>query len=307
VSDKYAAIQAHRGQFPVRLMCTALDVSVGGYYEAVARQAVARQAAPPSARAVADERLRVHVRAAHRKSRGRSGAPRVQRELRAQGIPVATKRVARLMRENGLVGRRRRKVVCTTDSAHAGPIAPNLLERHFALADHPVPDRAWCGDLTDLTYIPTREGWLFLAGLLDLATRRVVGWATGATLATTLPLAARRQARRLRRPPPGLIHHPDRGSQYASQEYRVVLAAHGFRQSMSRQGDCWDNAVSESFFATLEHELLADVDVHTRAEAPHAVAEFIESWYNGERRHSTLGYVSPVQYGQQLRPVARAA
>ena len=300
MSDKYAAIRRHRGRFPVRLMCDALDVSVSGYYGAVAREA-----APPSAHAVADERLRVHVRAAHRKSRGRYGAPRVHEELKAQGERVARKRVARLMREDGLVGRRRRKFVRATDSDHAEPVAPNLLERHFALADHPVPDRAWCGDLT---YIPTREGWLFLAVLLDLATRRVVGWATGATLATALPLAALHQALRLRRPPPGFIHHPDRGSQFASQEYRAALAAHGVCQSMSRKGDCWDNAVSESFFATLEHELLADADYHTRRDAHAAVAEFIDTWYNGERRHSTLGYVSPVQYEVQLRrQPARAA
>jgi putative transposase len=300
VSDKYAAIRQHRDRFPVRLMCEALDVSVSGFYDAVAREA-----APPSAHAVADERLRVHVRAAHRKSRGRYGAPRVHEELKARGERVARKRVARLMREDGLIGRRRRKFVRTTDANHAEPVAPNLLARRFNLDDHPVPDRAWCGDLT---YIPTREGWLFLAVLLDLATRRVVGWATGATLATTLPLAALHRALRLRRPPPGLIHHTDRGSQYASQEYRAVLAAHGVRQSMSRKGDCWDNAVSESFFATLEHELLADADFHTRREAHHAVAEFIDTWYNGERRHSTLGYVSPVQYEAQLRQQpARAA
>lgn len=299
MSDKYAAIQAHRHRFPVRLMCQALEVSASGFYDAVARPS-----APPSAHAVADERLRVHVRAAHRKSGGRYGAPRVHQELRSTGIAVAQKRVARLMREDGLVARRRRRCVRTTDSTHAEPVAPNLLGRRFALAEHPVPDRAWCGDLT---YVPTREGWLYLAVLLDLATRRVVGWATGATLATALPLAALTQALRHRRPAPGLLHHTDRGAQYASQEYRAVLAAHGLRQSMSRRGDCWDNAVSESFFSTLEHELLATADFRTRGEAQTAVATFIESWYNAERRHSTLGYVSPVQYEQQLRHPARAA
>jgi putative transposase len=299
MSDKYAAIQAHRGQFAMRLMCTALDVSVSGYYAAVARTRT------PSAQAVADERLRVHVRAVHRKSRGRYGAPRVHAELRAQGEPVAKKRVARLMREDGLAGRRARARVRTTDSAHAEPVAPNRLARRFGLADHPVPDRVWVGDLT---YIPTREGWLFLAVLLDLATRRVVGWAMGATLATALPLAALHQALRERRPPPGLVQHTDRGVQYASLAYRVELAAHAIEQSMSRKGDCWDNAVSESFFATLEHELLAEADFRTRREAHLAVAAFIETWYNVERRHSTLGYVSPAQYEEQLRQsVTRAA
>ena len=232
MSDKYAAIQAHRTQFPVRLMCEALGVSVSGFYDAVARQQT-----PRSGHALADERLRLHVRAAHAKSRRRYGAPRVHEELKAAGIPVARKRVARLMREDGLVGRRRRRFVRTTDSDHAEPIAPNLLARHFDLASHPVPDRAW---VSDLTYISTRTGWLFLAVLLDLATRRVVGCATGTTLATTLPRTALERALQARRPAPGLICHSDRGCQYASQEYRAVLAAHGCAQSMSRKGDCWD-------------------------------------------------------------------
>jgi transposase InsO family protein len=299
MSDKYAAIQAHRTQFPMRLMCEALGVSVSGCYDALARQAAA-----PSAHAVADEQLRVHVRAVHQKSRQRYGAPRVHRELQAQGVLVARKRVARLMREDGLVGRRHRKFVRTTNSNHAEPIAPNLLARRFDLTAHPTPDRAWVGDVT---YVPTRSGWLYLAVLLDLATRRVVGWATGTTLATALPLAALERALRTRRPAPGLICHSDRGCQYASREYRAVLAAHGVQQSMSRRGDCWDNAVAESFFATLEHELLADADFMTPREAHAAVAAFIDTWYNPERRHSTLGYVSPVQYEQQLRQLARAA
>jgi transposase InsO family protein len=297
MSDKYAAITAHQDHFPVRLMCRALGVSVGGYYASRQR--------PVSARTQADERLRVHVRAAHAKSRRRYGAPRVHEELKAGGIATSEKRVARLMREDGLVARGPRRFVVTTNSAHAEPVAPNLLARRFELAEHPTPDRAWVGDLT---YIPTREGWLYLAVLLDLATRRVVGWATGATLDTALPLSALRRALAERRPAPGLIHHTDRGSQYASQAYRAVLAAHGVWPSMSRKGDCWDNAVAESFFSTLEHELLADADFHSRHEAQHAIFEFIEVWYNRERRHSTLGYVSPVQYERQLgQQVARAA
>ena len=296
MSDKYAAIQAHRDRFPVRLMCEALGVSVGGFYDARRRA--------PGARAVADERLRVAVRAAHRKSKGRYGAPRLVRELREAGTRVGQRRVARLMRADGLVARRARRRVATTDSAHGEPVAPNLLARRFAPADHPAPNTAWCGDLT---YLPTREGWLFLSVLLDLSSRRVVGWATHATLATAGPLAALRMALRARRPAPGLIQHTDRGCQYASREYRAVLAAHGVRPSMSRRGDCFDNAVAEAFFATLEHELLADADFVTRAEAHRAVAEFIEVWYNAERRHSTIGYVSPMQYERQLGRMARAA
>jgi transposase InsO family protein len=296
MSDKYAAIQAHRDRFPVRLMCDALGVSVGGFYDARRRA--------PGTRTVADERLRIAVRAAHRKSKGRYGAPRLVRELREAGTRVGQRRVARLMREDGLVARRARRRVATTDSAHGEPVAPNLLARRFGVDAHPVPDAAWCGDLT---YVPTREGWLFLSVLLDLSSRRIVGWATSATLATDGPLAALRMALRARRPAPGLLHHTDRGSQYASREYRAVLAAHGVRQSMSRRGDCFDNAVAEAFFATLEHELLADADFATRAEAHRAVAEFIEVWYNCERRHSALGYVSPARYERELAERRRAA
>lgn len=297
MSDKYAAITAHQARFPVRLMCRALGVSVGGYYAARRR--------PASARAQADERLLVQVRAAHRKSRGRYGAPRVHEELKTEGIATSEKRIARLMREDGLVARGKRRFVVTTDSRHTEPVAPNLLARCFDLAAHPTPDRAWVGDMT---YVPTREGWLYLAVQLDLATRRVVGWATGPTLDTALPLTALRRALAERRPTTRLIAHSDRGSQYASREYRAVLVAHGAVQSMSRKGDCWDNAVAESFFSTLEYELLADADFHSRHEAQRAIFEFIEVWYNRQRRHSTLGYVSPVQYERQLsQPVDRAA
>jgi putative transposase len=297
MSDRYAAISADRGRFPVRLMCQALGVSVGGYYASRQR--------PASPHACADERLRVEVRTAHAKSRGRYGAPRVHAELAADGVVTSEKRVARLMREDGLVARAKRRYVVTTDSDHAEPIAPNLLARRFDLVQHPTPDRAWVGDMT---YVPTREGWLYLAVQLDLATRRVVGWATGPTLDTALPMAALRRALAERRPAAGLIVHSDRGSQYASTAYRTVLAAEGLVQSMSRKGDCWDNAVAESFFSTLEHELLADADFHSRYEAQRAIFEFIEIWYNRERRHSTLGYVSPVQYERQLgQSVVRAA
>jgi putative transposase len=297
MSDRYAAISADRGRFPVRLMCQALGVSVGGYYASRQR--------PASPHACADERLRVEVRTAHAKSRGRYGAPRVHAELAADGVVTSEKRVARLMREDGLVARAKRRYVVTTDSDHAEPIAPNLLARRFDLVQHPAPDRAWVGDMT---YVPTREGWLYLAVQLDLATRRVVGWATGPTLDTALPMAALRRALAERRPAAGLIVHSDRGSQYASTAYRTVLAAEGLVQSMSRKGDCWDNAVAESFFSTLEHELLADADFHSRYEAQRAIFEFIEIWYNRERRHSTLGYVSPVQYERQLgQSVVRAA
>jgi transposase InsO family protein len=315
VRDKYAVVAAHRDAYPVTLMCRALGVSPSGFYDAEARKAAppaahsahsARSArSARSAHAERDEQLRVRVRAAHRKSRGTYGAPRVHAELRDQGERVARKRVARLMREDGLVARpKRRRVPRTTDSAHGAPVAPNVLARRFAVDAVEGPDRAWVGDIT---YVPTGEGWLYLAVLLDLASRRVVGWATGATLERDLALAALRWALRDRAPAPGLVHHTDRGSQYASGEYRALLLAHGLTCSMSGAGDCYDNAVAESFFATLEHELLAVSDWATRAAARQALFWYIEAWYNRERRHSSLGYKSPLQYEAELRRPKPAA
>jgi transposase InsO family protein len=289
MSDKYAAIHTQRDHFSVRLMCAALGVSPSGYYAAQRR--------PPSARRQEDERLRVTVRSVFRETQGRYGSPRLHDELTARGEHTSEKRVARLMREEGLVARRRRRVICTTDSDHPEPIAPNLLARDFAVGTRAC-DTAW---VSDLTYVPTQEGFLYLAVVLDLASRRVVGWAMDDTLETTLPLAALRMAITQRRPAAAVIHHSDRGSQYCSRAYQAVLAEHQFRVSMSRKGDCWDNAVVESFFATLEHELLAFGTVATRREAQHALFDFIEVWYNRQRRHTSLGSISPVQFEAQQR------
>jgi putative transposase len=287
---KYACIARHRGEFPVRLMCRVLAVSPSGFY--------ATQRRAPSARAVRDEYLRLHVRTAYTRSEGTYGAPRVHRELKAHGHRVGRKRVARLMREDGLVvHRRRRRVVRTTDSAHSYLLAPNVLDRRFALADVPGLNRVW---VSDVTYVPTREGWLYLAIVLDLASRRIVGWAMRETLAADLALSALRMALAARRPPPGLLHHSDRGVHYAAADYRALLTAHEIRVSMSRRGDCWDNAVAESFFATLELELILKQDWPTRDAARRAIFRYIESWYNRERRHSTLGYVSPAQYEEAV-------
>jgi transposase InsO family protein len=253
---KYACIARHKAEFPVRLMCRVLAVSVSGFYAAQRRA--------PSARAQRDQALRLKIREAHAKSRRRYGAPRVHAELKAQGEPVAKKRVARLMREDGLVGRRPRRFVRTTQSRPGDPIAPNVLDRQFGVADRTRPNRVW---VSDITYVPTREGWLFLAIVLELASRRVVGWAMRETLEEDLALAALQMALADRRPGPGLLHHSDRGSQYTGGAYRGVLAAHGLVASMSKKGDCWDNAVAESFFATLEVELLLDTDWPTRAAA----------------------------------------
>lgn len=290
MTAKHAVITVHREEYGVRLMCHALAVSVSGYYAAQQRR--------PSARRVTEARLRVEIRAAHASSHRRYGAPRVHRELRAQGIRVAKKRVARLMREDGLVARPKRRFVRTTDGAHAYPLAANVLARRFAVAECGGLDRVW---VSDITYVPTRVGWLYLAVVLDLASRRVVGWAMRDSLHEALTLDALHMALAQRRPAAGLLHHSDRGVHYASGTYRAILAAHAITSSMSRPGDCWDNAVAESFFATLEHELLAHADFHSHDVARRAIFEFIEVWYNRQRRHSSLNYLSPVQYEAQHR------
>lgn len=284
---RYACIARHRGEFPVRLMCRVLDVTASGFY--------AWRKRSPSERQLADEVLMARVRIAYAESDRRYGAPRIHRELRAQGIRVAKKRVARLMQNDGLAVRRRRRFVRTTDSTHADPIAPNLLQRQFAPEQFAV-NRAW---VSDITYVPTREGWLYLAVVLDLASRRCVGWAMRDTLEGELAVSALQMALRARQPAPGLIHHSDRGRHYAAAPYRALLAQHQALASMSRRGDCWDNAVAESFFATLELELIDRHTWATRAEARRAIFQFIETWYNARRRHSTLGYVSPSEYERQ--------
>jgi transposase InsO family protein len=293
---KFAYLARHRGEYPVRLMCRVLGVSPSGFYAAQRRR--------PSARVQRDQVLRLQVHAAHTKSRRTYGAPRVHAELRAQGVPVAKKRVARLMREDGLMGLRPRCWVRTTDSQHAHPVAPNVLRRQFGVDQVGGPDRVW---VSDLTYVPTREGWLYLAIVLELASRRVVGWAMRETLDADLALAALRMALADRRPAPGLLHHSDRGSQYACGEYRALLAAHGLEASMSKKGDCWDNAVAESFFATVETEVIMEADWPTREAARQAIFAYIETWYNRERRHSSLGYRSPVQYEREVFTQGHAA
>jgi putative transposase len=274
-------------------MCRVLEVAPSGYYAWC-------KGATPSARAIADERLMLTIRISHRASHGTYGAPRVLRDLREAGLHVGQKRVARLMRREGLVGRQPRAFVRTTDAKHSHPIAPNLVNRQFD-PNGIALDRVW---VSDLTYVPTQEGWLYLAVVLDLASRRVVGWAMREQLTAELALRALRMALDARAPAPGLIHHSDRGVQYACTEYRTLLAAHAIDASMSRTGDCWDNAVAESFFATLEVELIACHRWRTRDEARRSIFEYIETWYNRKRRHSTLQYLSPTQYEQQVRIAA---
>lgn len=286
---KYACIARHRGEFPVRLMCRVLAVSPAGFYAAQRRG--------PSARARGDQRLRLAIRVVHAASDRRYGAPKVHQELRAQGIRCGRKRVARVMRADGLRAKRPRRWRRTTDSAHAEPVAPNRLARRFRVAEQAGRDRVW---VADITYLPTRAGWLYLAVVLDLASRRVVGWWADAHLDQGLTLTALARALAHRRPGPGAVHHSDRGVQYAGQAYQALLARHGFTASMSRVGDCWDNAVVESFFATLKIELVLDADWATREQARDALGRYIEVWYNHQRRHASLDYRSPAHYEREV-------
>ena len=279
----YAFIAAHAAVYPVRVLCRVRGLARSGFY--------AWQKRPLSAHAVRDQALASAIQAAFVTSRQRYGSPRIHAELQAQGVCCARKRVARLMRQAALGARQRRRRVCTTDSRHDQPVAPNLLARTF---QGEAPDQVW---VVDITYIPTREGWVYLAVVLDLFARRVVGWATGITVARALVVRAREQALARRRPEPGLLHHSDRGAQYASGDYQELLASSGMLARMSRKGNCWDNAVVESFFSTLKAELPQAV-FERRAAARSAGFDYIERFYNRKRRHSRLGYATPLSFEQ---------
>ncbi len=293
---KYGCIERHRKEFAVVLMCRVLGVTRSGFYAWRTRE--------PSARARKDQRLRIEVRLIHRKSRGCYGSPRIHQELRARGERVSRKRVARLMRVEGVRGKKKRRFQGTTNSDHTHAVAPNLLQRKFAVEEVPGPDRVW---VADITYVPTREGWLYLAVIIDLASRLVVGWSMGQTLEAELAIRALEMAQQRRRPGPGLLHHSDRGVQYASHAYRELLEEQKAVLSMSRKGNCWDNAVAESFFATIEIELIEEATWDTRAQARSAIFEFIEVWYNRQRRHSTLGYLTSAEFDRRLRAATHAA
>ena len=289
---RFAFIAEEKAAFPVRLLCRTLQVSRAGFY--------AWQGRPPAPRARADDRLGLEIAAIYAESRQRYGSPRVHAELADRGCRTSRKRVARLMRARGLAARRRRRCRVTTHSRQPFPLAPNVLARQF---DRPQPDRAW---VTDITYIPTGEGWLYLAVLLDLCSRLAVGWAMSDRITDDLTLDALGMALARRRPPPGLLHHSDRGSQYASDDYQRLLAQHGIVGSMSRRGNCWDNAVAESFFATIKVELVHDATWATRAAARAELVEYLEVFYNGQRRHSALGYLSPRAFERQREHEALA-
>lgn len=286
---RFVFIQSHARIWHVTTMCRVLEVSKAGYY--------AWRARPLCDRVKADQVLMAKIKEIQKRVKQRYGSPRVRMELRALGFGCGKKRVARLMRDAGVPAKSAPAFrPATTQSRHGEPVAPNVVDRQFSLAGNPVPDVTWAGDIT---YIPTREGWLYLAVLLDLATRRVVGWALGARIDHELTLRALRMAL-VHRGARGGRHHSDRGVQYAARAYRQLLTEAEFTASMSRVGNCWDNAVAESFFATLTKELLGDTIFATRHEASAAVFEFIEIWYNRQRRHSTLGYLTPVEYEEQL-------
>lgn len=287
---KYACIHSHLGKFRLRLMCRLLGVSASGFY--------AWKKRGPSERSRQDRALLVEIERCHKASRGSYGSPRVFRALKEErGLQLGEKRVARLMREAGLRAKTSRRFKTTTDSAHSFPIAPNVLRRRFSPSFAGTPNRVWA---SDITYIPTREGWLYLSVVLDLSSRRVVGWSMRETVGSSLVSDALKMALSYRCPEPGLLHHSDRGIQYASAEFRRLLRARRIECSMSRKGDCWDNAVTESFFATLKKELVRDADWKTREEARSALFQSIEVWYNRERRHSAIGYLSPTEYEKRL-------
>ena len=286
---RFAFIQAHARIWHVTTICRVLEVSRAGYY--------AWRARPLCERVKDDRVLTEKIREIQQQVKQRYGSPRVRMELRALGFRCGKTRVARLMREAGLSAKSAPAFrPATTQSSHDEPVAPNVVDRQFSLASNPAPDVTWAGDIT---YIPTKEGWLYLAVLLDLASRRVVGWALGTRVDQELTLRALRMALLHRGARDGR-HHSDRGVQYAALAYQRLLAEAGFTASMSRVGNCWDNAVVESFFATLTKELLVDGGFETRAEASRAVFEFIEIWYNRQRRHSTLGYRTPVEFEEQV-------
>ena len=279
---RYAFINRQSKNHSVRALCRVLGVSEQGYYQ--------WKNLPLSQRRRRRVELRIHVRAEFRRLKGRYGSPRIWRELKEQGIICSERAVARIMREEGLRARAARKFRATTNSKHSEPVANNILNRQFTVDR---PNRAWA---SDITYLWTSQGWVYLAVILDLYSRRVVGWAVHRRITSDLVCKAFMQAMARRSPPPGLIMHSDRGVQYASKDFRSLLSRHKAVQSMSRRGDCWDNAVAESFFHSFKVEAIHGLSFNTRREVEQEVFDYIERFYNKERKHSTLGYLSPENF-----------
>jgi transposase InsO family protein len=273
--------------YSIKKMCRVIHVSRSGYYEWLKRD--------KSSRKKKDLELKEKIRSIYEQSKKRYGSPRIHAELRALGIRCGKKRVERLMREMRLQAKHKRQFKMTTNSKHNYPVAPNLLERHFQVT---APNQVW---VTDITYIRTFEGWLYLAAVMDLYSRKIVGWAMSETMKTALATTALKMAIQRRRPNKGLMHHSDRGVQYASNAYQKVLKHNGMTCSMSRKGNCWDNAPMESFFGTLKTECIAGKIYLSRMQAKREIFEYIEIDYNRKRRHSSIGYISPENYEKQRK------
>jgi transposase InsO family protein len=287
---KYGFIGEHRKQFPITAMCRVLEVSVSGYYRWRSR---AR-----SKRAQENERLLSMIQALHKESRQNYGSPKVYRRLRQQGETCNHKRVERLMREHAIKAKRVKKFKVTADSRHNEPVAENVLDRGFRVNE---PDKVW---VSDITYLRTAEGWLYLAIFLDLFSRMVVGWSMSERITSELVVSAFEMGQKRRGVMVSPLVHSDRGSQYASSSFRQELAAHNCIQSMSRRGNCWDNAVAESFFSALKLELVVDERFQNRQEARDSIFEYIEVFYNRSRIHSATDYLSPAEYEEQFKRAA---
>jgi len=279
---RYAFVEQHRDSYPMQALCEALQVSDSGF--------AAWQRSEGPTKWLSDAALLKLIREIHEQTKAAYGSPRIYEEIKGRGIPVGKGRVERLMRENGLRGRHKRRFKATTDSKHSLPVAPNRLEQNFTTER---PDQVWTADVT---YLATGEGWLYLAIVLDLYTRQIVGWAMRERMTKDLVIDALRMAWFRRRPAPGLIHHSDRGSQYCSHEFQKQLADYGMLASMSRKGNCWDNAPSESFFNSLKNERVHGTRYETRDEARADVFDYLEIFYNRRRRHSALGGISPIAF-----------
>jgi putative transposase len=277
---KFSFIKEHLCLYPLKIVCRVLEVSRSGY--------LAWRRRPQSAQAKRRKELAVKIAAVHQENRGAYGSPRVCQALLAKGQSVSENTVAKVMRQCGIRAKTKRKFVpCTTDANHNQPVADNLLDRQF---EAELPNLKWA---VDITYIPTAEGWLYLAAVIDLCSRRIVGWSMADHMRTELASDALSMAILHRNPGEGLLHHSDRGIQYASDDYQYLLQSHGMEASMSGKGDCWDNACMESFWATLKNELVNHEHYATREQARQSIFEYIEVFYNRKRLHSSLGYQSP--------------
>lgn len=290
---KYGRIEELRRAYPIAAMCRVLEVSESGYH--------AWRKRPPSPRAQQDGRLEVEIKAAHERTRQTYGPERLQADLADKGIRVGVHRIKRLRRKLGLRCRQKRKFKATTDSRHNLPVAPNLLSRRFAVS---APNQAW---VTDITYIATEEGWLYLSGIKDLFNGELVGYATGARMTQQLVMQALFRAVAAKRPGKGLIHHSDRGSQYCAPAYQKLLRQFGMQASMSRKGNCWDNAPMESCWGSLKSELVHHRRFATREQAQREITEYIEIFYNRMRKQARLGYLSPAAFSQRYHAMQMAA